>query len=57
MWIDEGEKDEPKAAAAEAAMVQEIGKKIGGGGGGGFFSYGKGWDDLKVSADRGMEGG
>lgn len=57
MWIDEGEKDEPTAAAAEAAMVQEIGKKIGGGGGGGFFSYGKGWDDLKVSADRGMEGG
>ena len=37
-------------------MVQEIGKKIGGDGGG-FFSYGKGWDDLKVSADGGMEGG
>lgn len=38
VWIDEGEKDEPTAAAAEAAMVQEIGKKIGGDGGG-FFSY------------------
>jgi hypothetical protein len=48
VWIDEGEKDEPTAAAAEAAMVQEIGKKIGGDGdGGGFFSYGKGWDDSK----------
>jgi len=51
VWIDEGEKDEPAAAAAEAAMVQEIGSKSAGDG---FFSYGWGYDDLKVSADREM---